>query len=107
MHMASQGWGETNRCFDYTLRALREFSVSPPGISSALPSFCSRWIGAGVNLSKRPMDPGLASMFALFAAVVLFHSTVPAGIEARKLILGLPGLLCFVPAWRIRGVPAS
>src|SRR5579875_3003587 len=47
---------------------------------------------------RHSVRPELATLVGLLLAVWVFHSIVPAGVEDRKLIIAVPGMVLFVLA---------
>jgi hypothetical protein len=101
MHMAQQGWNGSwsGQYFRMAFPAFGKIFVGNVGwglialalIGVAFEFFRPRTLNA--RLAPLP-----ASLLSLVAAVWLFHSIVPAGVEDRKMILALPGLLLLVAA---------
>lgn len=101
LHMARQGW---------------DGKAGLPYVADALPSYLGLivrdlgWALAALALAglaaccllpllrRQPVDGFWAAMTALALAAWWFHSLVPAGIEDRKLIIGLPALLLLAGA---------
>ena len=101
MHMAQQGWtgGSDGKYFRMAFPAFGEIFVHNVGwglialslIGAAFEFFRPRTLNAR-------LAPLTASLLSLVTAVWLFHSIVPAGVEDRKMILALPGLLLLAAA---------
>ncbi len=101
LHMAQQGWnGKAGLPYTrealpaYAALMLREvgWAVGALALAGAV-ARCglARW-------RREPVEGFWAGMVSLAAAVWLFHSLVPAGIEDRKMILGLPAVLLLAAA---------
>ncbi len=105
LHMAQQGW-TAQWGFDYFRTAFAGFgAILPQSLGWGLVALAV--LGVAVEclaprLAKRPAAGIPAAMLALVLAVWLFHSIVPAGVEDRKMILGLPGLLLVAAAGAAR-----
>ena len=102
LEMAQRGWtGGAKPNVPYTLQALAEFAYITKDLVGwailllAALGFVYRIILAVRTKSVRPVD---AVMFGLIFSMWVFHSVVPAGVEARKLINALPGILLFALA---------
>lgn len=108
MHMAQQGWNGrwSGQYFRTAFPAFGEIFVHNVGwglialacVGVAFEALRPRTLNA--RLAPLP-----ASLLSLVAAVWLFHSIVPAGVEDRKMILGLPGLLLLAAAGASRLAP--
>ena len=115
MRMAERGWdGGSSPSVSYTGNALVAFlrlfpSILGPGLLALL------MIGLVVQLlipglRRLTVTPRVAAMFALLAAVWIFHSVVPAGIEDRKLVLAVPAMILFLIGggiWLADRIPAK
>ncbi len=100
MSMVQQGWqGGSSPSFAYTFAALHQFASVFVGllgwgitpllllgivVTVAIPYFHSKVV------------PFWAAMFASIFAAWIFHSIVPAGVEPRKLIIGIPAMILFL-----------
>ena len=100
--MAQRGWtGGAKPNVPYTLQALGEFaSITKDLIGWAIlllaaAGFIYRIALALRTRRVRPVD---SVMFGLIFSMWVFHSIVPAGVEARKLINALPGIILFALA---------
>jgi hypothetical protein len=95
--LAAHGWERSDPSFDYTLRALPSFATLVTRMTgwvivvAALAGLLA-WRTRARDASWRT---GAVAMVALFLAVWLFHSMVPAGVEPRKMMLALPAVLFF------------
>ncbi len=101
LHMAQQGWnGKAG--LPYTREALPAYAaLTLRDVGWAVGALAL--VGAVVRCAlprwRREQVNGFwAGMVSLAVAVWLFHSLVPAGIEDRKMILGLPAVLLLAAA---------
>jgi hypothetical protein len=102
MRMAERGWeGGSHPNVAYTASALLEFvRLFPEILGPVLLGLMLVGIGACVVAPyvRRSVCPEWGGLFALLLAVWVFHSVIPAGVEDRKLIIGVPAMLLFALA---------
>jgi hypothetical protein len=101
MKLAAQGWeGGSEPSLHYTLAALGQFALVLPQILGfsllALLALGVFQLVLRPLVARRAVASSPAVMFSLLVAAWLFHSIVPAGVEDRKLIIAVPGMILFV-----------
>lgn len=105
MRMAERGWeGGSHPTVQYTSAALWQFVLLFPEILG--PVLCvAMLLGLALRVVKPIYQRNLttmdAAMVSLLLAVWIFHSLVPAGVEDRKLLIGVPAMIYFVVAGAI------
>ncbi len=102
MKLAERGWeGGSHPNVAYTASALVEFlRLFPQILGPVLLALFLLGLGACVvvPLVRHRIRAEWATLFALILAVWVFHSIVPAGVEDRKLIIAVPGMVLFALA---------
>jgi|GEM_PF-375438 len=99
LHAASQGWYESG--IQFTMEAIVVFASGiMAGVNPVVFFVMLAGIAATIaipRISGKPADGGLVAMVSLMISVYVFHCVVPAGMDTRYMILGLPGLFVFLP----------
>ncbi len=100
LHSAERGWtAGSDPSVGYTLSALAEFLgilVSFVGPILSVLVAIGIAVEVLVPVFSRAVSAMPAVMFALIVADWVFHALVPAGVEDRKMILAVPGLIYFL-----------
>ncbi|MBV8573186.1 MAG: glycosyltransferase family 39 protein [Acidobacteriaceae bacterium] len=115
LRVAERGWtGGAGPSVSYTVNAIQQFgsiAVSIMGPLLAALTLLGVIATAGLPFIRfRRCDAIPAAMLALILADWIFHSVVPAGVENRKMIMAVPGLVLFLVAgakWVAASVPAG
>lgn len=102
LEMADRGWvGGSKPNIGYTLDAVGEFGfvlLALVGWALAFLACVGLWFCVLRPFLSKKVQPLYAVMAALIAAIWVFHSVVPAGVEARKMINALPAVILFAMA---------
>ncbi len=98
--MAEEGWtGGTRASLNYTFSALVQFGRILMDLSGWILGAIAV-IGIAVTVIAPAIrgraGSGPAVMFGLILGTWFFHSLVPAGVEDRKMLIGVPALVLFV-----------
>jgi hypothetical protein len=100
LKMAQRGWnGGDQPNMAYTIHALWAFVpvyLTMIGWGLAAIIVAGIVVTVAVPYFRGSVEPLYAAMFGLILAAWLFHSIVPAGVEARKLIVAVPALILFL-----------
>lgn len=115
LRVAARGWaGGTTPSVHYTASSFIEFgSVLLSMVGPILAAITAIGIAATVVLpivKGKNCGAAPAAMLALILGDWIFHSLVPAGVEDRKMIMAVPGLVLFLVAgarWLADCLPAK
>lgn len=102
LQMAHRGWaGGDSPSMAYTVDSLWQFAVilcDLVGWAIAVLAIWGIWLRVIRPIRTRGVKPFDAVMFGLLICIWVFHSVVPAGVEARKMIDALPAMILFALA---------
>lgn len=100
LEMARRGWtGGDKPNIHYTLDAMKQFLVILFYIAGPVLSVLAM-IGIALTIVvayfQKKVMPEWAVLLGLIVSAWLFHVIVPAGVEDRKLVAGVPAIICFL-----------